>query len=80
MTRPYDITLLVSKELENMTLTDELKCKVLKNHFIPIKILPFQKLLSVDPIIPVADYLGNPFVYSVSSDSIFCRHCAMFLH
>ena len=75
MTKRYNIALLL-KELENMTMTEKLKYTV---HFISDEDSAFPKLFIYGSNRSSnLNYLDNPFVYSTSSDSSFCFHCALF--
>ena len=53
ITEPYDMAL-VLKELEDTTLTDEVKYKVLKSHFKADQDFTFPEFLYMETIFPVA--------------------------
>ena len=76
-TEPYDIAIIL-KYVENES--DELKNRILKTYF----------KLDEDISCPktylhgcnrscILNYLNSLFAYSISSDSVFCIHCALFV-
>ena len=79
LAEPYDIAISL-KNVEKETLSDELTYRILKTHFKAYGDITFPKtdfhgcnrLCSLN-------YLNNLFVYTTSSDSVFCIHCALFV-
>ena len=78
LTEPYDIAIAL-KYVEKEYLSDELKYRILKTHFKLDEKLTFPKTyLHGCNRWCTLNYLNNLFVYSISSDSLFCIHCALF--
>ena len=79
LTEPYDIAIAL-RYVEKESLSDELKYRILKTHFKPDGNFTFPKtyLHGCNRSCRL-NYLNNLFVYSISSDSVFCIHCALFV-
>ena len=77
LTAPYVIAIAL-KYVEKETLSDDLKYRILKTHFKPDGDFTFPKTyLHRSNQLCSLNYLKNLFVYSTSSDSVFCIHCAL---
>ena len=79
LTAPYVIAIAL-KYVEKETLSDDLKYRILKTHFKPDVDFTFPKsyLHGCNRSCSL-NCLNNLFVYSTSSDSIFCIHYALFV-
>ena len=79
LAEPYDIAIAL-KNVEKETLSDELTYRILKTYFKPYGDITFSETdLHGRNRSCRLDYLNNLFVYSTSSDSVFCIHCALFV-
>ena len=79
LTEPYDIAIAL-KYVEKETLSDDLKYRIVKSLFKPDGDFTFPKTyLHGSNWLCNLNYLNNLFVYSTSSDSVFCIHCALFV-
>ena len=79
LTEPYDIGIAL-EYVKKESLFDELKYRILKTHFKPDENFTFPKtyLHGCNRSCSL-NYLKNLLVYSISSDSVFCIHCALFV-
>ena len=79
LTELYYITIAL-KFVEKESLSDELKYRILKTHFKPHGNLTFPKIyLHRWKRSSSLNYLNNLFVFSISSDSVFCIYCVRFV-
>ena len=79
LTEPHDIAIAL-KYVEKESLSDKLMYRILKTHFKPDGNFTFPKTyLHRFNRSCSLNYLNNLFVYSISSDSVFCIHCALFV-
>ena len=80
LTEPYDIAIAL-RYVEKESLSDDLKYRILKTHFQPDGNFTFPKTyLHRCNRSCSLNYLHNLFVYSISSDSVFCIRCALFVY
>ena len=79
LTEPYGIAI-AQKYVEKETVSDDLKYRILKTHFKPDGDFTFPKtyLHGCNRSCRL-NYLNNLFVYSASSDFVFCIYCALFV-
>ena len=79
LTEPYGIAI-AQKYVEKETVSDNLKYRILKTHFKPDGDFTFPKtcLHGCNRSCRL-NYLNNLFVYSASSDFVFCINCALFV-
>ena len=79
LTEPYDITIAL-KYVGKESLPVELKYRLFKTHFKPDGNFTFPNtyLHGCNHSCSL-NYLNNLFVYFISSDSVFCIHCALFV-
>ena len=79
LTEPYDIIIALGY-VEQESLSDELKYRILKTHFKTDGNFTFLKtyLHGCNRSCSL-NYLNNLFVYSISSDSVSSIHCALFV-
>ena len=77
ITELYDIAIAL-KYVEKKTFSGELKCRTLKAHFNLDGDFTFSKTyLHGCNRSSSLNYFNNLFVSSISSDSVFCIHCAL---
>ena len=79
LTEPYDIAIAL-KYVEKETLSDDLKYRILKTHVKPDVDFTFPKtyLHGCNRSCSL-NHLNNLFIYSTSSDSVFCIHYVLFV-
>ena len=79
LTELYDIAIAL-KCVEKENFSDELKHRILKTYFKPDGNFTFPKTHHHGCNRTYSlNYLNNLFVYSISSDSVFYIHCALFV-